>query len=178
MTDAMSLRGMVARGVVRALADDGQAQTVDVETHDGAVRAGVEVLLPYGFASRAPAGPGAVVLLLAVGGDPADLVALPVAVPSVRFGGQQPGEVAIGDDGNNRVQIRAGGVIELRGATRIVCQVGATRLEVTAAGVAITGDLVVTGQVSDGAGSMAEMRAKYNGHGHPGTSGPPTPAMD
>lgn len=177
MSDPMALRGLVTRGVVRAVSDGGQAQTVDVETHEGVVRAGVEVLLPYGFASRVPEGPGATVLLLAVGGDPADLVALPVACPSIRFGQQAPGEAVLHDDFGNRVQIRAGGIVEVRGATRILLSVGATLLEVTAAGVAITGNLTVTGQVSDGAGSMQEMRDRYNAHTHGG--GPPaTPLMD
>ncbi|WP_439596453.1 phage baseplate assembly protein domain-containing protein [Falsiroseomonas sp.] len=174
--DVMQARGQVVRGVVVAIRDDGQAQTVDVETHEGILRAAVEVLQPFGDASRAPLGPGTMVLLLAVGGDQGDMVALPVAMPSLRFGGLQPGEKVIYDADGNRVHLRAGGIVEVHAATKI--RLVAPLVEIEAATVTISGNLDVAGQVSDADGSMQEMRDRYNGHGHPGTSGPPTPAMD
>ena len=44
--------------------------------------------------------------------------------------------------------------------------------------VAITGDLAVTGDVSDGAGSMQEMRDTYNPHTHPPGSSLPLGRME
>ena len=162
--------------MVVALSDSGQAQTVDVETHEGVIRTGVEVLTPFGFASRPPPGPGAAVLLLAVGGDQGDLVALPVACPSVRFGDQQPGETVLHDADGNRLHFRNGGLVEIHAATKL--RVVAARVEIVAPEVTISGNLAVAGQVSDAAGTMQEMRDRYNAHLHPGVAGGPTPAMD
>ncbi len=174
--DAMQMRGAVARGVVTGTADAGQAQTVDVETHEGVLRAGVEVMQVFGLASRPPAGPGAMALLLAVGGDQGDMVALPLACPSIRFGGLLAGEAVLYDAAGNRVHIRDGGIVEVHAATKI--KLVAPLVEIVADDVTITGDLAVAGQVSDAAGSMQEMRDRYNGHGHPGASGAPSPSMD
>lgn len=173
--DIMTLRGGIARGAVAGTADDGQAQTVDVETHEGVLRAGVEVMQVYGLASRPPAGPGAIALLLAIGGDQGDMVALPIGVPSLRFGNLAPGETVLHDDFGNRVHIKAGGIVEVSAATKIVLR--APLVEIVAEDVTITGDLAVAGQVSDAAGSMQEMRGRYNSHDHAG-SGPPSPLMD
>ena len=172
--DAMRLRGAVVRGAIQAVEDDGQAQTVSAETHEGALRTGVEVLQTFGLASRPPAGPGAVALLLAVGGDQGDLVALPPTCPSVRFGRLEPGEAVIYDADGNRVHLRAGGIVEVHAATRI--RLVAPEVEVVAETMTLTGDLVVAGQVSDANGSMQEIRDRYNSHGHPGGP-PPTPQM-
>jgi phage gp45-like len=171
----MQLRGAVVRGAVVGSSDAGQAQTVDVETHEGVLRAGVEVLQPFGVASRAPGGPGAMVLLLAVGGDQGDMVALPVACPSLRFGALGPGEAVLYDAEGNRVHLRAGGIVEVQAATKI--RLVAPLVEIVADETTISGDLVVAGQVSDAAGSMQEMRTRYNGHQHAGGA-TPTPLMD
>lgn len=174
--DVMQLRGAVVRGVVVANNDSGQAQTVDVETHEGVLRSAVEVMQTFGLASRPPDGSGALVLVLALGGDQGDLVALPVAVPSLRFGDLAPGEMAIYDADGNRVHLRAGGIAEVQAATKI--RLVAPLVEIVADDVTISGDLAVAGMVSDGTGSMQEMRGQYNGHSHPGAPSPPTPLMD
>ncbi|MBR0681905.1 hypothetical protein GXW74_15530 [Roseomonas eburnea] len=174
---AMALRGLVVRAVLRGTDDAGETQTAEAETHDGVLRSGVEVLQPFGLASRPPAD-GGYTILLAVGGDQGDMVALPLACPSARYGALEPGETVIHDAAGNRLHFRNGGLVEVRAQNGIAVQVGGTVLEVTATGVAITGDLVVSGQVSDGNGSMQEMRDRYNAHGHPGASAPPGPLMD
>jgi phage gp45-like len=115
-----------------------------------------------------------VVLLLAVGGDQGDLMALPATCPSVRFGRLQPGEAVIYDADGNRVHLRAGGIVEVHAATRI--RLVAPEVEVVAPTMTLTGNLVVAGQVSDANGSMQEIRDRYNSHGHPGGSAP-TPQM-
>ncbi len=173
---AMALRGLVVRAVVRGTGDAGEMQTVEAETHDGILRSGVEVLQPFGVASRPPAD-GAIGVLLAVGGDQGDMVALPLACPSARFGDLAAGETVVHDAAGNRLHFRAGGLVEVAASTSLKVTVGGTELLVDVAGVTITGNLVVTGQVSDANGSMQEMRDRYNGHVHGATPGP-TPIMD
>lgn len=166
-------RSQILRAIVHRVADDAETQLVDVETHDGVVRAGVEVLQPYGLASRPPAPDGALAVVLAIGGDPGDLVVLQLGAPSSRLGGLGPGEVALYDQRGNRVHIKADGTIEILAATKV--KVVAPSVEIVASGgVDITGDLRVSGQVSDTAGSMQEMRDDFNPHTHGGGPGPST----
>ena len=143
---AAALRGQAVRGAVTAVHDGGLAQTVDAETHEGVLRTRVEVVQQYGVTSHAPA--GGLDVLLALGGDEGDQVALPVACPSGRMGGLAPGEVALHDAAGNRVHIKAGGVIEMLGATSLLLKVGGTELLVTAGGVSIKGSLSVEGGVT------------------------------
>lgn len=142
--DAAALRGLVLRAVVHQVDDGAAEQRLVVETHEGVLRSGVEVLLPYGLAA-APAA-GGMTLVLAVGGDQGDLVALPAS--AARLGGLAPGEVALYDDSGSRLHLKAGGVIEATAATEIRVVVGGTVLVVTAAGVSITGNLHVAGNIT------------------------------
>lgn len=165
----------ILRAIIHRVDDGRETQQVDVQTHDGVVRAGVEVMQPYGLASSPPAADGALTVVLAIGGDAGDLVALQLGAPSSRLGGLGPGEVALYDQRGNRVHIKAGGVIEVLAATKV--RVVAPSVEIVASGgVDITGDLRVSGQVSDAAGTMQEMRDRYNGHTHGGPG--PSPTMD
>ncbi len=154
--DAASLRGQVVRGVVHGINDAGGSQALTVETHEGVIRTGVEVLQPYGLASK-PA-PGGLTVLLAIGGDQGDMVALPPA-GGVRLG-VDDGEAALYTDEGTRVHLRAGGLVEVAAATAVQVTVAGVRLRVSATGVEITGSLVVTGNisasgiVSDGAGNL------------------------
>jgi len=136
---------------VPRVADEGAVQLVDVETHEGVVRTGVEVLAPYGFSSHSPLD-GGLVVLLAMGGDQGDAVALPVGNPGARMGGLAPGEAAIHDAAGNRVIIRAGGVIEIQAATRVLIQAPELRIEadtVTVQGqVTVQGNLHVEGDIT------------------------------
>jgi phage gp45-like len=173
----MALRGLVVRAEVRGTGDAGEVQTVEAETHEGVLRSGIEVLQPFGVVSRPPTA-GAIAVLLAVGGDQGDMVALPLACPSARYGDLAPGETVVHDAAGNRLHFRNGGLVEVAASTSLTVTVGGTELLVNAAGVTITGNLVVTGQVSDANGSMQEMRDRYNAHGHPDAAAPPGPTMD
>lgn len=173
---AMALRGLIVRAEVRGVADAGETQAIVAETHEGIVRSGVEVLSPFGLASVPPA--GGITLLLAVGGDQGDMVALPLACPSARFGGLAAGETVLHDAAGNRLHFRNGGLVELHAAASISVKAGGTEMVVAEDGVTITGDLTVTGQISDGVGSMQGIRDAYNAHGHPDASPPPSPLMD
>jgi phage gp45-like len=154
--DAASLRGQVVRAIVHSSDDSTGNQALTVETHEGVIRSGVEVLQPYGLASR-PA-PGGMTVLLAIGGDQGDMVALP-PTGGARLG-VEDGEAALYTDEGTRVHLRGGGLVEIAAATSVTVTVGGTVLTITPTGVAITGNLVVTGNisasgtVSDGAGNL------------------------
>ncbi|EFH11581.1 phage baseplate assembly protein [Pseudoroseomonas cervicalis] len=173
-------RGGAQLAHVVAVRDGGAVQELDAEAVGGQVRAAVEVLQMFGVASR-PA-PGALALLLAVGGDQGHLVALPIGSPEQRFGGLAEGEsVLYGADGS-RVVIRQGGVIEVQAGS--VVRIAAPGVVVEAPqGVTIVGDVHVTGSitataaVSDANGSMQEMRDRYNAHQGHGSGGGPSPQM-
>jgi len=138
-------RGMLVRGEVLAIDDSTPLQTIDVKTHDGVVRAGVEVPQMWGAVSVAPK--GAVAVLALIGGDPADAMALSVTHPGARAGGAASGTLGWCDNGGNRMLILPGGAIEIVAATSITLTVGGTSLQITPAGVTITGDLTVTGAI-------------------------------
>jgi phage baseplate assembly protein V len=165
----------VLRAIVHRVSDAGETQVVDVEAHEGMLRSAVEVLQTYGLASAPPDAAGALAVVLAIGGDQGDLVVLPLSAPHVRFGALAPGEVALYDARGNRVHLKADGTIEVRAATKVVVQAPLVQIEASA-GVEITGDLRVSGQVQDAAGTMQEMRDRYNAHNHGGAG--PTPLMD
>lgn len=163
------LRGAFVRGVVLRVDDTGPMQLVDVQTHDGMIRAGIEVYQPFGDA--ACVGEGAVVLLAAVGADPGDFVAFPAVMPSARFGRLAPGERVIHGADGSRVAIRQGGAIDIRAAASITLKVGDTTLTVSAEGVAISGKLDVSGDVTAGTISL-ENHIHYLGDGFTGVPKP------
>jgi len=164
---AAALRGQAVRGLVTAIRDDGMTQAVDVETHEGVVRSRVEVVQQYGVTSRAPA--GGMVVLLALGGDQGDQVALPVACPSARMGGLAAGEVALHDAAGNRVHLKAGGVVEIRAAASVLIVVEGTEFEVSAAGVRIKGNVTVDGTIT-ATGNVTGDGVSLQGHRHGGVA--------
>lgn len=100
-------RGVGIFGEVLEIDDTGEAQTITVQTHDGITRSGVEVASIHGHASNP--GVGASCLLLAIGGDQAHLVALPLMGIGTRFGGLPPGGAALYDDAGNFLKFTADG---------------------------------------------------------------------
>ena len=166
------LRSLIVQGIVLAVNDSGQAQTVDVQTHDGVTRTGIEVMQPAGFASTPATAAGGLVLLLAVGGDPANLVALPVASPGARFGGMAAGESVLYAPDGSRVAVRTGGTIEILAAAHLVIR--APDVTITAPnGVTIVGNLTVTGEITAKSGGASSVT--LSGHKHPANNQPPTP---
>ncbi len=140
-------RSAVVEGVIVAIDDTGQAQTVDVQTHDGIVRSGIEVKQVFGLASRAPQA-GGTVLLLAVGGDVGHYVALPLLNPSTRFGNLAEGDggVLYAPDGS-RVAVMHGGVVQMLGMAQV--EVASPGVSISAPnGVTITGPTSITGSVT------------------------------
>lgn len=168
---AYGLRVNVHQVLVQSVNDTGQAQTAVVQAQDGMPRADIEVMQPYGFFSNPPAD-GAIGTMLSVGGDAAQFVLLPLCCPSVRFGGALAGEAGLCVYDGTRVHLRQGGIVNIIAATSVLVQVGDTTLTVSAAGVAIVGNVTVTGSisatgdVSDGVGALSRLRGHYNGHAH------------
>lgn len=171
------MRGLTTRGVVVAVHDDGQVQMVDVQTHAGVIRQGVEVMTPYGLISHPPA-EGSIVALLAMGGDQGDMVALPAGRPASRFAAFES-EVGLCDAQGNRVHLRQGGVVEVHAAAKVAVIVGGVTFTIGDGRVSVAGaDLVVDGDVSDRTGSMRTMRGQYNAHANPAQgAAPPDPQM-
>ena len=130
---AHAIRSVVLRGVVRKTDDEGESQTASVTIGDGIERTEVEVMMPFGFASRAPAGGAAV--LLAVGGDTGDLVLLPISSPGFRLGKLAEGEAALHNLNGDRIHIKADGSIEIRASTRVLVKSGDATAEVSPDGV-------------------------------------------
>lgn len=156
-------RGIVAEGIVLAVDDTGQVQTVDVMCWDGAIYQGVAVHQPAGFASMPQE--GAVALLLAVGGDPSNLRALVPAEPGARFGKLAAGDKVIYAPDGTRVAVRQGGTIEILSATRVAMKVGSSTAVLTAGTLTLTSCDVIADGIS----------LKHHTHSDPqgGTVGPP-----
>jgi phage gp45-like len=81
-----------------------------------------------------------------VGGDQGDMVAL-LTAPGSRLGGLAPGEVAIYAADGSRVHVKAGGIIEILAATKVIIRAPAVEIEAPD-GVTITGNLHVVGDIT------------------------------
>ena len=134
------IRGLVARGVVSATNDDAESQTADVGLWAGVKRKAIEILQPFGLASRPPR--NGQVIVLAVGGDQGDLVALPIAAPGVRMGNLAEGETVIYGLDGSRVHIKADGAIEVSSTKNVDVKVPGARLEVR--------ESMIRGRMDDG----------------------------
>lgn len=127
---AHQIRGIVSRAVVRQTDDGAESQTAGLAIHHGVDRQDVEVLQPFGLASRPPA--GSLAIVFAVGGDQGDLVALPAGAPQVRLGELQEGEVALYVADGSRVHVKADGTIEIISSQKVVAKVDGAEMELTA----------------------------------------------
>jgi phage baseplate assembly protein V len=150
---AFDARAHLVKGIVLSVDDSGDVQTVTVKTHDGFIRSDIPIAMPFGFASM-PSLDGATVLLMAVGGDPANYEALPIGNPSRRFGNQAAGETAMYGHDGSRVQIKAGGAVEVWGAksvtihTPTVAIVATGTVTVTAAHIVLNGPVDIGGPLN------------------------------
>ncbi|MCH4024044.1 MAG: phage baseplate assembly protein [Acetobacter sp.] len=164
----MALRAHVSRGVIRSVADDGDEQTVDVDTHYGRTRTKVPVHYPFGFASHVPHD-GAVTHLVSSGADHSDIIALPPANPSVsRMSGLAEGETCLYDAVGQAIYFRNGEIIQLDAHSNLNVRIGGKQiLAVDADGVVITGKLHATGIISSDddvqAGSVSLKDHKHTG---------------
>jgi phage baseplate assembly protein V len=107
--DVYDPRAIVRRGLVLGIDDTGPVQTATVQTSDGDIYSGIEVYQAAGDAGVAPVD-GAIVILLAIGGDPANLVAL-ISNPSSRLGKMGFGDKGIYAADGTRVVAQASGTV-------------------------------------------------------------------
>lgn len=151
MEAVFDARAMIRKGVVVSIDDTGPAQMVTVQTSAGAIHT-AEVIQPYGCATVPPVN-GCEAVVLGVGGDPANMVALLIN-PARRFGGMAIGETVLYGSGGSRVAIRSGGTIQVLGFAAVttdaplVSITAATSVTITAPDIALNGTVTVTGQVN------------------------------
>lgn len=122
--NAQKLRSLSRRAVVHAINDNGAGQTVTVETHAGYPRSEVPVHQQFGLSSRAPLN-GAVTHVVALGGDEADLLALPPANPSLaHMGNLASGETVLYDAVGQAVYLQDGKFVRVQAATEMMVEIG------------------------------------------------------
>ena len=156
------IRGVLRRGIVRMVhpAAAGGQQHLQLDFGLGNVSDGVPLLLPYGLHTVPRVGAEAMVYW--PGGARGRGWVL-IADDRAGRPSWESGEMGLyHPDAGTHVRLRSDGVVEIMGEARVV------------------GDLEVTGDVRDAAGTMAEMRQIFNLHTHTtpsGQSGTPVPQM-
>ncbi|GAB6968405.1 hypothetical protein JCM25156A_32340 [Komagataeibacter kakiaceti JCM 25156] len=145
----MQLRGLAVRAVVQAIDDTGANQLVTVTAHAGRTRSQVPVHQQFGLSSCAPV-KGAVTPVVALGGDPSDLVALPPANPSLaRAGGLDEGETVLYDSVGQQIYLQDGKIVRIIAATEMRVEIGGkTLLDITPQGATLNVDLKVNGTIA------------------------------
>ncbi|MCE8027550.1 phage baseplate assembly protein V [Halomonas daqingensis] len=136
----------------------------------------VEHMEPYGFTARPHA--GAEALAAAVGGARGHLVALVASDRRYRKKDLAEGEVALYTDEGDELVFNRGRIVRVTAGSAV--KITAPQVTVTASSsvtldtplvqasgdIQAAGNIGAAGQVSDGVGSMAQMRSTYNGHTH------------
>lgn len=156
------IKMMVARGVVKAVADSGGIQVIQAGLLADELRGGLERFQNYGFTSVPLLGADAAVVFL--GGNRDHGIVLAVDDRRYRLKGLQPGEVAVYTDEGDKIVLKRGGIIEVTASTKV-------RM--------VTPKLEVTGDIIDNCDTqprtVAGMRQIYNTHTHAeNDSGGPT----
>lgn len=159
------LWNLVARAVVRRIDEAGPRQALQLDLLTGETRDKVERVQQFGFYASPPVGSEAVVVFVA--GDRAHGIALAVEHRDERPQDLEAGEVCVRAVGGAEIRVKPDGTILVRAGGAVTVQ---------APTVAVEGDVTATGNVSDHAGSLADLRAAYDLHVHPETgsvTGPP-----
>jgi phage gp45-like len=145
-----SLRGLIQHGVLHRVDDSGDAQRADVETAEGVVRGGVQVLQPPGLACN-PGTDGVRALVLAVGGDQGIPVII-VSAAAVGMGNLGPLEAMLyALDGSVRVHCKPGGELHIVASTKVTVEApeieatATTKATVTAPEINLVGAVNITG---------------------------------
>lgn len=155
------IAALFSRGVVSGVAP-GKLNKLQLRLLADEAKDGVEHLEPFGLASHPL--PGAEAAAAFIDGDRSHGLVLVVADRRYRLQGLQAGEVALHDAHGNAVHLKAGGVIEVTAATKVVIS---SPLVECAGDLQVAGNITAAGMVSDGAGSVQSMRDAYNNHaGH------------
>lgn len=192
------IRGIAARGIVRLVYSEPKLQRLQVGVLASQLLE-LDHAESYGLTARPRPGAEAVVLFPLASRAQGVVIATPDR--RYRLTILEEGEVALYDDLGQVVHLKRDRVL-VKSPTRVRVEAplvevaGATKVELVAPLVAITGNVTVTGsvvaaggissggaavagQVSDALGALGALRSAYNVHTHPesvGTvTGPPTP---
>jgi phage baseplate assembly protein V len=145
-----SLRMLVTHGEVSLSDDSLHPPRLQIQGVAGEVLDRVPMLTPFGVATRPPIGSRA--LLLALGGDRAQLVVVSAGHKDYRGPSLAEGELALHSVGGTVLHVKNDGSVH------------------------VTGDVTASGDVSDSVGTLAALRTAFNVHTHPvtgSTTGPP-----
>lgn len=146
--NAQKLRSLSRRAVVHAINDNGACQTVSVEMHAGYPRSEVPVHQQFGLSSSVPLN-GAVTHVVALGGDEADLLALPPANPSLaHMGNLASGETVLYDAVGQAVYLQDGKFVRVQAVTKMMVEIGGeVVLDLTAKLATLNVPLQVNGSI-------------------------------
>lgn len=145
--------------IIRAILSsitDGAVRVFSAAGRVGETFSNFEFLQHYGFASRPKAGATG---LIVVQGNQIYMVASDDSRYRVAL---EDGEVVLYSDEGDKIHFKRGRKLEITAGTSIT---------INSPEAKINGDLTVTGNVSDGSGSMAAMRTIYNSHTHTDSKG-------
>lgn len=165
----MSLKSIVARGRVAAVAAAGAVQRLQVRLLAGEIKDNVDHIEPFGFTSRPL--PGAEHVTLFVDGDRSHGVVVVVGDRRYRLAGLPEGGAALYDSFGSFIKLNADGTISVQAATRLTFTAPDVDIE---GRLNVTSDITAGGDIKDQGGtkSMQGMRATYNSHKHGGSSTP------
>lgn len=155
---------MLAKAVIRMITDSGGRQTAQVEVTKGELISGMERMQNYGMSSYPPPG-GTDCLIAFLGGNREQGMIVVAENRTFRFKNLQEGEVAIFDDLGNVVHLMRDQVlvkavtkarveapiVEVQAETSATITAGASSIETTPAGVAITSPRLTHNGVNIGA---------------------------
>lgn len=176
---------VIGRGRVTTSNDTKTAQLLQIrlgalETRDGTPR-----LAEFGFTSRPPVGSDVIVLFL--GGDRSNAVAIATGHQASRPTGLQEGETMVYDLWGKSIYFTEthGIVVDARNTPVTINNATTVTINATNEVVLntpllhVSGDITAGGNVSDSVRSMAADRILYNAHGHPASSvnTPPVPTQ-
>lgn len=159
------LANLCARGVVSLVNAAGKLQTLQIRLLSGEVKDNVEHFEPYGFTSHPLSGAEHFTAFL--DGDRTHGITLVVTDRRYRLQTLPEGGVALYDSVGTQVVLNADHTLQVTATGSVT---------ITSPTVNITGNLVVSGDITDGSGhTVAALRTAHNthhGHSLPGGSTP------
>lgn len=166
---------LIGRGRVKQVDDTKSVQLIQIEfgpleTRDKTPRVG-----HYGFAYNPP--DDSDVIVLCVGGDRDNAVAIATNHQASRLKNLARGEVALFHQDGRFVKLGAAGIvveagnkpIDVNNATVVTIK-ASTKVRLETPLLEVTGQITAGGNITDATRSMAGDRAKYNAHTHPGVT--------
>ncbi|ELP25057.1 Prophage baseplate assembly protein V [Pantoea agglomerans 299R] len=159
-----TVSNLIARAVLTALNTGDKCQGASLELIGGETKENVEHIEPYGFTSAAQNDAEAIVLFPS--GDRSHGVVIAVADRRYRLKGLKRGEVALYTDEGDSIVLKRGRVTEINTDQLVVN--AKTKITFNTPLIEASGDYKGAGEVSDGVGSMSQIRTTYNGHTHIG----------